>query len=170
MSETDQQLKQREEQARLAQQQQQQQQQQQTKGPGTKVQQPNTGTVIATKPEPLPEQMVTKADLKYMEDVRTINNMQVDDPMKFQHEHGFYPRRGDLDTDVEIGGLSKQDRVDVVAGRKSLEKADDKGKKFKVVERKTPEVEKTQQQGAEAEKAAAQSQPNPPQPAQLTPT
>jgi hypothetical protein len=163
MSETDQQLKQREEQARLA-------QQQQTKGPGTTVQQPNTGTVIATKPEPLPEQMITKADRKYMEDVRTINNLQVDDPMKFQHEHGFYPRRGNLDSDVEIAGLSKQDRIDVVAGRKSLEKSDDKGKQFKVVERKTPEVEKTQQQGAEAEKAAAQSQPNPPPPSGLTPS
>lgn len=134
-------------------------------GPGTTVQQPNTATVIATKPESIPEKMITDADRKYMEDVRTVNNLIVDDPMKFQQEHGFYPRRGDLNTDVEIAGLSRQDRIDVIAGRKQLKKADEEGKKFSVEDRKTPEVERTQQQGAEAERAAAQqTQANPPPP------
>jgi hypothetical protein len=137
-----------------------------TQGPGTTIQQPNTATVVATKPEPTPEETITKTDRKYMEDVRTVNNLQVDDPMKFQQEHGYYPRRGDLNADVEIAGLSKQDRIDVVAGRKSLEQSDDKGRQFKVVDRKMPDVEKTQEQGAKAEAAAAQAQGNPPPPSQ----
>jgi hypothetical protein len=105
----------------------------QNAGPGTTVQQPNTGTVIATTPEP--EAKISDRDRKYMEDVRTINNLLPDDPLKFQQERGYYPRRGDVDTDIEIGGLSKQDRLDVIAGRKSLEQTDDSGRKFRVVDR-----------------------------------
>lgn len=62
---------------------------------------------------------------KYQEDMRIINNLQVDNPMRYQEEHGFYPRRGSsLEMKEEIKGLSQQDRIDVVAGRKSLEVAD----------------------------------------------
>jgi hypothetical protein len=62
---------------------------------------------------------------KYQEDMRVINNLQVDDPMRYQQEHGFYPRRGSsLEMKEDMKGLSQQDRIDVVAGRKTLESAD----------------------------------------------
>jgi hypothetical protein len=62
---------------------------------------------------------------KYQEDMRVVNNLQVDDPMRYQEEHGFYPRRGSsLEMKEDMKGLSQQDRIDVVAGRKSLESVD----------------------------------------------
>jgi hypothetical protein len=62
---------------------------------------------------------------KYQEDMRIINNLQVDDPMRYQEANGFYPRRGSsLEIKEDMKGLSQQDRLDVVAGRKTLESAD----------------------------------------------
>lgn len=62
---------------------------------------------------------------KYQEDMRIINNLTVDDPMRYQQETGVYPRRGSsLEFKEDMKGLSQQDRIDVVAGRKTLESVD----------------------------------------------
>lgn len=62
---------------------------------------------------------------KYNEDVRTVNNMQLQDPVRFQAEYGYWPRRGD--TTVAKRGLSPQDQDDVITAKKKLEGPDDKG-------------------------------------------
>jgi hypothetical protein len=68
---------------------------------------------------------------KYNADVRTINNMQVADPMRFQAERGYFPRRGD--TSIEKRGLTPQDQEDVITAKKRLEGPDEQGN-FKAVE------------------------------------
>jgi hypothetical protein len=67
---------------------------------------------------------------KYTTDCRTINNMQVKDPIRHQAEHGNFPRRGD--TTIDKRGLTSQDQDDVLAARKKLEGPDDDGN-FKAV-------------------------------------
>lgn len=67
---------------------------------------------------------------KYNEDVRAVNNMQLEDPIRFQAEHGYFPRRGD--TSIEKRGLTPQDQDDVITAKKRLEGPDDKGN-FKAV-------------------------------------
>lgn len=74
----------------------------------------------------------TEAKLKkYNQDVQTINNMQVEDPFRYQQEHGTFPRRGN--TDIPKRGLSSQDQIDIITGKKALEIADEKKGTYRAV-------------------------------------
>ncbi len=76
-------------------------------------------------------QFTTEEQLaKYNQDVRTINNMQLEDPTRFQAEHGYWPKRGD--TTIPKHGLTPQDFDDVITAKKKLEGPDDQGN-FKAI-------------------------------------
>jgi hypothetical protein len=85
-----------------------------------------TGEIITTQPrsntntEPL---LKTPRDYKdYNTSINIIRHLQVEDPMAYQQEHGYYPMPGD----IEIGkrGLSPDDQRKIMAGEARLEEID----------------------------------------------
>ena len=85
-----------------------------------------TGEVITTQPksntntEPL---LKTQKDyMDYASASNAIRHMQVENPMQFQQEHGYYPTPGD--TSIEKRGLTPEQQEGIMRGEYNLEVVD----------------------------------------------
>jgi hypothetical protein len=99
----------------------------------------STGEVVMTQPvsntntEPA---LKTQEDyMEYSAAVNAIRNMQVEDPMGYQAEHGYYPTPGD--TSIDKRGLTSEQQEGVLKGEYNLEVIDEAKQTFRA-EKKNP--------------------------------
>jgi hypothetical protein len=84
-----------------------------------------TGEIVRTAASNTNTEPLLKTEEDYLEynaAIRVIRNLQVEDPMEYQQQHGYYPTEGD--TDIEKRGLTPEDQRRVMAGEARLEEID----------------------------------------------